>query len=173
MKAWLQKALVVLFVFPLGLFVGSKITMCYEANTFKPWGWNDPPIIANCYGPELNILYIQSAVDFWKPYGEEVAFIVDEPMDEICKHKHLDGFILLKKAPHNYHGDDSTLASTTRRVVLFEMRSSVIRFNPGSYRLDNVFEHELGHAFGYGHIDHEGHIMHPHFEKMGPRFWIP
>ena len=173
MKTWLKKIAVVVFVFPLGLLIGSQVAIIYEANTLKPWQWNDAPIIANCYGPEMNILYIQNAVDFWEPYGETAAFIVDEPLEEICKHDYLDGFIILKKAGHNYHSESSTLASTKRRVVLFELRSATIYFNPGSYRLDNVFEHELGHAYGYTHLSEDGHIMHPHYENMGPRFWIP
>ena len=31
--------------------------------------------------------------------------------------------------------------------------------------------HELGHAFGYGHYDVKGHIMHSLYEQMGPMFW--
>ena len=51
--------------------------------------------------------------------------------------------------------------------------SAVIEFDVGTYRIDNVFEHELGHALGYGHVEIEGHIMHPLWEKMSPKFWIP
>ena len=37
--------------------------------------------------------------------------------------------------------------------------------------LDLLLEHELGHAFGYGHYDVKGHIMHSLYEQMGPMFW--
>lgn len=175
MPSWIKKLAIALFVFPLGLYAGSHAMIVYEANAFKPWQWNinDAPIVANCYGSEMDIGYIKDAVDFWKPYGEEVAFIIEEPMEEVCKHDMLEGFILLKKAQRNYHADDSTLATTTRRVQLLQIRGAVVRFNPGSYRLENVFEHEIGHAFGYSHIELEGHVMHPEFEKMGSKFWIP
>jgi hypothetical protein len=175
MNDWLKRIGIVLVVFPLGLLVGAQALMVYESNAFKPWGWapNNTPIIVNCYGPEMDIGYIQDAVDFWKPYGEDVAFIIEEPIEEVCKHEMLDGFILLKKVRPNYHPDSSTLASTARRVQLMQIRGAVIRFNPGSYRLENVFEHELGHAYGYTHMEIEGHVMHPEFESMGPRFWIP
>ena len=33
--------------------------------------------------------------------------------------------------------------------------------------------HELGHAFGYTHVELEGHIMHPSFNMMSGKFWIP
>jgi len=175
MGSWLKKIAIVLIVFPLGLLAGNHAMIVYEANAFKPWQWNvdDAPIVVNCYGPEMDIGYIQDAIDFWKPYGEEVAFIIEEPMEEVCKNEMLDGFILLKKATPNYHADHSTLASTARRVQLLQIRGAVIRFNPGSYRLENVFEHEMGHAFGYTHIELEGHVMHPEFEKMGHNFWLP
>lgn len=173
MKDWLKKLAVVLFVFPFGLLIGSQVALIYEANTLKPWQWNDEPIIVNCYGPEMDIGYIRDAVEFWEPYGERAAFIIEDPLEEACKHDQLDGFILLKKAGPNYHPESSTLASTKRRVVMFELRSATIMFNPGSYRLENVFEHELGHAYGFTHIEEVGHIMHPQYEKMGPKFWMP
>ena len=173
MKSWLHKLAVAALIFPLGFLFGSHGKMVYEANTFHPWAWskNDPPIIVNCYGKELEKSYIESALAFWEPYGHTHAFIVEEPMKEICDNKMLEGFILLKKAK-GYH-DENTLAYTTRKVALFRIRGAVITFNPGAYRLDYVFEHELGHAFGYQHLEKDGHIMHPHFENMGERFGIP
>ena len=34
-------------------------------------------------------------------------------------------------------------------------------------------EHELGHALGLGHVEVEGHIMHPMYMQIGRNFWIP
>ena len=78
--------------------------------------------------------------------------------------------ILLKKRNHN---DPYTIALTERRVSLGRIRAATIYFNPGSYRLEYVLEHELGHAFGFTHLEEEGHIMHPEYGKMGERFWMP
>ena len=109
-------------------------------------------------------------MEYWSAKGHEVAFIEHKPIRELCKNDHLDGFIMLKK--RTFH-DGGTLALTKRKVMLGKIRAATIYFNPGSYRLDHVIEHELGHAFGYTHLPEPGHIMHPDYDKMGPGFWVP
>ena len=94
------------------------------------------------------------------------------PPAEVCKNKHLDDFIILRKAPNSYL-DSATIASTTRRTQVFRMKSAEVWFRPGSYNLDLIIEHELGHAFGYGHLEEVGHIMHPMYDKMGRGWWVP
>ena len=86
-----------------------------------------------------------------------------------CSRIHIQGFILIKKKrlPHN------TLGITQRRIFMGNIVAATIYFDSGSYRITNVFEHEIGHALGYNHVEEEGHIMHPLWEKMSPKFWIP
>tara|TARA_B100000287_G_scaffold170228_1_gene160580 strand:- start:255 stop:779 length:525 start_codon:yes stop_codon:yes gene_type:complete len=155
-----------------GFAIGTVVIVDYEKSTFKPWGWakGDDPIILNCYGGDFNELYLNDPVQFWAEKDYNIAFIQQDPPPELCKKDFVDGFILLKKRSYN---DGSTIAVTERRVVLGRIRAATIYFNPGSYRLDHVIEHELGHAFGFTHMPEEGHIMHPNYDKMGPGFWVP
>ena len=155
--------------FILGFTVGTLGVETYERSVFQPWQWDDAPIIANCYGGDFNELYIVKAVDYWTTLGYDFAFIEQNPPDAVCDHDLLDGFIILKKKTLS----PDTLALTKRKVRTFNIRAATIYFNPGSYRLVNVIEHELGHALGFGHVEIDGHIMHPQFDKMSPKFWIP
>ena len=164
----LRKALVAAS-FVVGFLAGTVAVDKYERSVFQPWQWKDPPIIANCYGGDFNELYLVKGVDYWTIKGYHFSFIEQNPPDIVCNEDFLDGFIILKKRTL-HHG---TLALTKRRVRNFQIQSAVIYFNPGAYRLDNVIEHELGHALGFGHVEIDGHIMHPQFNKMTPKFWIP
>ena len=94
------------------------------------------------------------------------------PPENICDDNFLEGFIILRKGSKNYFNSD-TLAKTKKKTSLNSIKSAIIYFKPGSQNLDLIIEHELGHAFGYSHVEIEGHVMHPRFEKMGYDFWIP
>ena len=155
----------------VGIIAGTAIVIHYEASTIQPWEWKDPPIIVNCYGEDFNELYVVRGVDYWTLRGHHFAFIEQNPPKEVCEMEKIGGFIMLKK--RRVDNGDGTLA-ITRRVVRFgEIRSVVIFFNPGAFKLDNIIEHELGHALGFQHVEIEGHIMHPTYGSMGDKFWVP
>jgi hypothetical protein len=78
------------------------------------------------------------------------------------------GAIILRKV--NSFANEGTLASTRRYTSGIRMLGSEISYLPGSYNLNLINEHELGHALGYSHLDKEGHIMHPLYHKMGRDF---
>jgi len=155
--------------FVLGIFLGTAAVVKYESISFKPWSWKEPPIVVNCYGKDLNELYIIQTVHYWTMKGHRFSYIEQNPTKELCKLDYIRGFILIKKAklPHN------TLGETKRHVYLGKITGAVIYFNSGTFKITNVFEHEMGHALGYNHIRLDGHIMHPMWEKMSPKFWIP
>ena len=156
----------------VGFAVGTAAVFDYERSSFRPWAWpdNDDPVILNCYGEDFNELYLTSPIDYWVSKGHKIAFVEQTPHKELCKNDMIDGFIVIKKRTFY---DGGTLALTKRKVILGKIRAATIYFNPGAYRLDNVIEHELGHAFGYTHIEVPGHIMHPDHGKMGRLFWMP
>ena len=160
------------FATSVGLAIGTSITISAYTKSYKPYKWSSSPIIANCYGPDFYEDRIKSAVRYWNDNDEEAAFIIVDPPESVCRHEYLDGFIILKKAPRGYLSDE-TLAKTKTKIKTLKLKAAVIYFNPGTQNLSYVVEHELGHAFGYKHIDKPGHIMHSNYDYMGPKFWIP
>ena len=156
-----------------GFLVGLGIKFVYEATTFKPYEWKTLPIIANCYGDDFSELQMTRAIHFWTLRGESVGFYEHNPPDSICESKEMiHGFIVLRKAKW-WQLDGPTLANTRRMTSGFRLVSATITYRPGSQNLGLLNEHELGHALGYAHVEKEGHIMHPLYQKMGPKFWIP
>ena len=169
----IQTTLILATCFIVGIVLGKNGLEYYESNTFKPWSWDSAPVVINCYGKEFNQAYIARGVDYWITRGEEISFVESSYIPSACKPDSIDGFIILKKASRGQL-KDSTLAQTERRTsVMKGMISATIYFQPGAYKLDYIIEHELGHAFGYTHVDIEGHIMHPSFNMMSNKFWIP
>jgi len=166
-------ALIVGICFALGFLIGIGIKWTYEANTFKPYEWKTVPIIANCYGEDFSELQMTRAVDYWTMRGLMIGFYEHNPPQSICDSKTMiHGFIVLKKAKW-WELDSTTLASTRRMTAGMTLVSATITYRPGAHNLDLLNEHELGHALGFAHIEQEGHIMHPIYGKMGPKFWIP
>ena len=158
----------------VGFSAGMGIKLGYEASTFHPFSWpsNSDPIILNCYGPEFSELQLLRAIDFWATKGHGIAYYEIDPPSEVCKMESLTGFIILRKARYS-ELDSVTLASTTRSTTFATLINATITFNPGSQNLDLLIEHELGHAYGYGHVEIEKHIMHPMYNRMGNHFWLP
>ena len=84
----------------------------------------------------------------------------------------IPGFIILRKAKDS-DLEEQTLASTRRHTTGMSITAAEVLYRAGSYKLDLLSEHELGHAFGFAHTEQEGHIMHPMYNKMGKGFWVP
>ncbi len=165
--------LLLFFSFAAGFIVGKYGIAYYESSAFKPWSWFHPPAIVNCYGNDLELVYMARGADYWIANGEEISFVEATYIENVCKHDHIDGFILLKKAKRGQLSD-GTLAITERKASIVRgMVSATIYFQPGAFKIDYIVEHELGHAFGYTHVDIEGHIMHPNFNMMSEKFWMP
>jgi len=165
-----RKIIRLFFATMVGLAIGTCFSFTWYAKSYKPYSWSTPPILANCYGKDLPEAKLQSAVDFWIEYGNHIAFILQDPPDSVCKHDFLNGFIILKKAPMN---SLNALARTETKYTYLKITSVVIYFEPGTYNLQWLTEHEIGHAFGYKHIDEIGNVMHPFVEFQGGKYWIP
>lgn len=161
-------------VFFAGFSLGIGIKLLYESSTLKPYSWDvgAGPIIVNCYGSDFSEAQMLRAVDYWTIRGEKIGFYEHNPPSSVCKHKWLKGFIFIRKSKKLAY-QDKTLASTRRYTSFSTVHGAIIEYKPGSQNLDLINEHELGHALGYAHVDIVGHIMHPLYEKMGKKFWIP
>jgi len=171
--SWKSVCLIVLS-WMTGFTIGAYAKSIYESTSFQPYSWqkNSLPIVANCYGKDFSKTQIMRAIDYWVIRGENIELYLHNPPDEICKNEWLEGFILLKKLKNSkYH--QSVLANTRRFTSITTMKGAVIYYRSGSQNLYLINEHELGHAFGYTHVDIKGHIMHPSFQHMGNDFWSP
>ena len=167
----LLKGAILIVSFCAGFAIGSLIKLYHEASTFKPYTWGEHrPIVMNCYDGDFNELHVQRAIDFWMHKGHEVMFYEHNPPPLTCDLDWIQGNIILRKAEKDTL-DPSTLAITKRKTSLGRIHSVQIFFQPGSQNLDLLIEHELGHAFGYGHYDVKGHVMHSLYAQMGPMFW--
>jgi len=156
-----------------GFSIGLGIKFLYESRTFKPYEWDRPPIIANCYGDDFSEAQMVRAIHFWTIRGHQIGFYEHNPPQSVCDSKEMiHGFIILRKAGR-FEMESQTLANTRRMTSGLIIKAVEIRYRPGSQNLTLINEHELGHAFGYAHVEIEGHVMHPIFDKMGPKFWIP
>ena len=157
----------------LGFSVGLGGKILYEVKSFQPYSWDDnPPIVLNCYGEDFSELQMVRAIDYWVVRGYNIGFYEHNPPPTVCEQKDLMGFIILRKGNHRQL-DESTLASTKRKTFGLVITSAEIIYRPGSFNLDLINEHELGHAFGFNHVEEVGHIMHPLYHKMGKGFWKP
>jgi len=154
----------------VGLLIGSGIKYTYEATTFRPYEWDSPPILMNCYGKDFSKLQMIRAIDYWALRGFSIGFYEHDPPEGVCENEWLEGFILIKK---DKRLREPALASTKRYTSLNKMKAAVIYYRPGSFNLYLINEHELGHALGFSHVEEVGHIMHPILQKMGQKFYVP
>lgn len=153
----------------LGFVLGILGKLTYENSSVHAYRWKNPPIIVNCYGPEFDEAAMIRAIHYWTIRGYPIGFYVHEPPKSTCEHEWLLGMIILRKAPFWKLSPD-TLASTRRYTSIDEMRGAVIVYRARSFNLELLNEHEIGHALGMTHVEREGHIMHPLYEKMGELF---
>ena len=117
-----------------GFFIGAYGLDYYESVTFKPWSWSSPPVIVNCYGPELSSAYLTRGVDYWAIRGESTSFIEAKIVKSVCDKEDVAGFIIMRKARVGQLSS-STLAITIRKTsVMSGMVSATIYFKPGSYK---------------------------------------
>ena len=159
-----------LLSFFLGLALGGFVKYKYETSSFKPYAWDDSqegPIIANCYGSDFSKPQMIRAIEYWTLRGHKIGFYEHNPPKEVCESSWMDGFIILRKDRSLEH---NVLASTKRMTIGVTIKGAVIRYQAGSFNLDLINEHELGHALGYNHLEVEEHIMHPDYNRMGKNF---
>ena len=170
----IKKTLLGLLSFVIGFTFGITFKILYESSSYKPYEWpaEKPPIIVNCYGKDFSKLQMVRAIDYWTLRGHRIGFYEHSPPEEVCKSEWIEGFIILRKSKKLDH-NGKTLANTRRYTSFTTIKGAVINYRPGSFNLNLINEHELGHALGYSHVEIEGHVMHPHFDKMGRDFWIP
>lgn len=162
-----------LIIFIVGFAVGKYFMLSYENSTFKSFYWLKDPIILNCHGEDMSLIRVKKALRYWDDMGYEYKKYVHRPDKKACDGpKLIEGYVTLRKADPDQL-DFDILAFTTRRHASAEMKGATIYFKKNTEGLELLLEHELGHAYGFTHVTIPGHIMHPNYDIMGKRFWIP
>ena len=152
-----------------GLFLGFFVKIAYESNTVKPYAWNEPPIVLNCYGKKFSKLHMTRAIECWAIRNHHFGSYIHNPDPEMCEKEWKEGYIIIRI---DETMSSETLARTKRYTSLHKITGAVIKFKPKSFNLYLLNEHELGHALGYSHVEKKGHVMHPIHESMGLDFYI-
>mgnify|MGYP001458960280 FL=1 len=137
--------------------------------TGKEDSWKNPPIIVNCYYSLFENKRIKEAAEYWDEKGFEIAFYESKPIKSICKNEKVEGIILIKIARYD-ELEKNTLAFTRRYSSYGNINSATIYIEYGVFSYPNLLEHELGHALGLKHVEKEGHIMHPIYDRMGREY---
>ena len=78
-RASLRAVLKIIIAALLGVLIGSLSGFIYYQNAKRPYTWHEDPIVVNCVGEHLTGAKIKSALDFWKSYGNNYSFIVNNP----------------------------------------------------------------------------------------------
>ena len=155
-----------------GLLIGAAgglgIFYHNEIKNFKAAEWTNPPILVDCTHGSLSVERLNESIKFWDALGHKIGFAETNPPAGVCLQDHIHGFIIIKNADLEW----PTLGRPQRKGNLSgEISSAYIELSFGDANAPRLLEHELGHAFGYKHLDIDGHIMHSIYDYSGYRFW--
>ena len=164
----MKKIIQIIITLLLGISIGFSYIHFFELAKFRSAYWESTPILVDCTHGTLKRERLESAVDYWREYNHTVAFVELNPSFKICSKDHIDGFIIVKNAILDW----PVLGETSRRSnVSRKINSAVITLSIGNANEPRLLEHELGHAFGYRHMNINGHIMHSDYDQAGYDFW--
>ena len=155
-----------------GILIGSAgglgIFYYNEVKNFRVASWKYPPIVVDCTFGALKEERINESIKYWNNLNHKIGFIEMNPSSKVCSNDQIHGFIIIKNAELAWDVLVKThrKGSTTGRID-----SAMIQLSIGNANLPKLLEHELGHAFGYGHLDIDGHIMNSSYDYSGYDFF--
>jgi hypothetical protein len=160
-----------LLAFVIGFIVGYGTKKYYYSSKFLVGKWEQDPIVVICPSSRVNVYRVMDAIDWWKDKGYNINNYHYDIDNTICsKGRFIQGVIFIRDKKEI---GENILAETSRFMMIFEIVSAEINFPDSNRYLPRLLEHELGHALGFGHVEEQGHIMHPILEMTGENFWIP
>ena len=167
----MKKATLVIISLIAGFVIGFEIKNSYRRSMFVTAEWDKPPVLVVCENSSVSSDRVFEAVMYWDKKNFHIKDIYFDYNNFYCSTLNKDGYIYLIDDYGNIPSD--ALASTDRNSTGLYMNYAIIETRSDSCNDKLLLEHELGHAFGLSHVDKIGHIMHPEYNLMGEKFWIP
>tara|TARA_Y100000034_G_scaffold17242_1_gene18827 strand:+ start:753 stop:1301 length:549 start_codon:yes stop_codon:yes gene_type:complete len=166
--------------FIIGLGIGKYLKYKIFESNFQTALWKKEPALIICNSSAVKDNRVKDATLFWEKYNHKVSLIHRDETDTICGNKNkIKGMILLKGNEGNIPNDSlgttnrlSTLNLSYNDNKIGEMLFASIEIYNEYIDLDLLLEHELGHAFGYSHLEEVNHVMYPEFNFMGDKFYL-
>ena len=152
----------------IGASAGLGVFYHHELTNFRVASWKYPPIVVDCTFGTLDIERINESIAYWDNLNHKVGFVELNPSSKVCMNDQIHGFIIIKNANLKW----PIMGKTYRQGShIGRVDSALIQLSIGNANLPKLLEHELGHAFGYKHLDIDGHIMNSNYDYSGYDFW--
>lgn len=159
------------FCFIIGFAIGFSAKRYYYDSRFVVAKWEEAPFIVICPNSKVDSHRVSIAIDWWTKRGYEIAGYHHDEDNVICSQgRFVEGIIFIRDKKYI---KENVLAETARFMMAFDVVSAEINMPDSNRYLIRLLEHEIGHALGFGHVEEQGHIMHPILEMTGENFWIP
>ncbi len=158
------------------LFAGNAFATDPEMEGDFVFGtWRSPPKVILCDDAPISEERLISALDWWGNRGHRFKYVPlseDYKAQEICKSalkSFPKGYIVIAKLVPEAVRKEIDMAVT--RYLLeddyINIKWAKVYFKAETVGERALVEHELGHAFGFGHIDIDGHMMHTYHTNSG------
>ena len=166
--------LIVMFLAPLLMGttpVTSEVQIVRISNSDYPTRigkWKYTPTVIVCNGAPVVASKVINAVRWWKRHGHVFYNTItkDDPLNK-CNSESPNGFITINVEKQKMFSEDDDMAVTHFYVDNETSEISWAKIYLKSSPLDRVMEHEIGHALGFMHSNHIGHLMHQSWLRGG------
>lgn len=166
-----------------GIYIGSTFTFTVIVLLMYLWlrpaapkqirSWYQTPDVVVCDLEDTNIQQIEDALKWWANHDQSSGTITEQ---ETCPKFPLEGTIVITEGAV----PQGTMGVTLTSWIEDEILSANITLPSKAYYgkspnspdyvpqlTEKIITHELGHAFGYLHLNQNGHIMAPNIDRLG------
>ena len=136
-----------------------------ENNLYQKYDWENLPVIEICGKTNVTITEVNNAIKYWKEELNNPKIVKSIYRVEDCSFKNREIIRITDNFVQKHSGE---LANTN--IKWFRYKGETIKYidvasvnipNGLSYKRQLTITHELGHALGYHHSNHE--VMKSHF----------